>query len=201
MRNMLPVCCLVFIFSVTAVLMAVEVFAGELTFPSTEEEIFRALERNPNLGAGALGAASENDGSLFGKTQIRTRGLRAIVEDEAILERAPKAGALILFDTNSARIKAESLLLLNKYGRVFEGRLKDAVFIVAGHTDSRGTDKYNFMLSQKRAEAVRDFLLAEFEVGERRLIVKPYGEYKPIDDNSTVEGRARNRRVEFIRVQ
>lgn len=170
----------------------------ELEFPSTAEEIIKALNQKPDLGPGALQTGG-NDKSLFGKG--KTRGLGAIADDEEALEQAPKVGALILFDYNSAKIKAESLPLLQEYGKALKTALNDAVLIVAGHTDSKGSEKYNYQLSHKRAEAVRDYLMAEFAIGEKRLIVKPYGEEKPIADNETTEGRARNRRVEFIRIQ
>jgi outer membrane protein OmpA-like peptidoglycan-associated protein len=57
------------------------------------------------------------------------------------------------------------------------------------------------MLSKRRAESVRNFLLAEFQIEETRLIVSPYGEGQPLETNKTAEGRAKNRRVEFIRVE
>lgn len=173
-------------------------WAEELQFPTTQEEIIRALGQKPDEGAGAL-QSSGNDKSLFGKGN--TRGLGSIAEDEQAIAQAPKVGALILFDYNSAKIKAESLPLLREYGKALENALKDAVLVVAGHTDSNGPDDYNLSLSERRAQSVRDFLLAEFTIGEQRLLVKPYGEVKPIADNATDDGRAKNRRVEFIRIQ
>ena len=110
-------------------------------------------------------------------------------------------GALILFDYNSAAIKEESKPLLRMYGKVLQDELADTVLIVAGHTDSKGSDQYNLGLSRRRAEAVRQFFVSEYQIAENRLLIKPYGEKKPIESNATDEGRAKNRRVEFIRIQ
>lgn len=139
--------------------------------------------------------------SLFEKPKEQgTRGVGSIVDDE-MLEEAPKVAALILFDYNSAVIKAESIPLLQEYGKALRGDLKDIVLVVAGHTDSVGSDGYNLVLSERRAKSVKNFLVAGYHVDEKRLIVKPYGERKPIETNTTPEGQAQNRRVEFIRVQ
>ncbi len=67
---------------------------------------------------------------------------------------------------------------------------------VAGHTDSSGAEAYNMALSQRRAQSVVDYLVAQ-GVSAANLTAKGYGESSPIADNSTAEGRARNRRVEL----
>jgi OOP family OmpA-OmpF porin len=67
---------------------------------------------------------------------------------------------------------------------------------IAGHTDAKGTDKYNLDLGQRRAEAVR-VLLVKFGAPAVKLRVQSFGKSMPIADNSTEEGRAKNRRVEF----
>jgi len=69
---------------------------------------------------------------------------------------------------------------------------------VGGHTDSVGSDAYNLNLSHQRAEAARDYLINK-GVPASRLTAKGYGETKPIADNNTAEGRAKNRRVELKR--
>lgn len=71
---------------------------------------------------------------------------------------------------------------------------------IGGHTDSQGRETMNQTLSQARAEAVLDALLAE-EVLTSFLSAKGYGEALPIADNSTEEGRALNRRIEFKLVE
>ena len=68
--------------------------------------------------------------------------------------------------------------------------------IIAGHTDSRGDDKQNYILSKKRSTAVAEFL-EHRGVKMDRLIIQYFGEEKPIDTNDTEEGRQKNRRVEM----
>ena len=69
---------------------------------------------------------------------------------------------------------------------------------IGGHTDARGSDAYNMELSQKRAQAVLDYLLTHFpQINKDQYVAKGYGERKPVASNKTVEGMAKNRRVEF----
>ncbi len=116
-----------------------------------------------------------------------------------ILQDLPKAAALIHFDVNSARIRGDAYSLLNQYAQALKGGLADAVLVIAGHTDNTGAETYNWNLSRRRAQAVEDYLTAQ-GIPETRFIVKAYGESQPIASNATRVGRARNRRVEFIRV-
>jgi OOP family OmpA-OmpF porin len=67
--------------------------------------------------------------------------------------------------------------------------------VVEGHTDSRGADDYNLRLSQRRADAVRDYLVSQFGVNASRVQAVGYGESRPIATNDTDAGRAENRRV------
>lgn len=69
---------------------------------------------------------------------------------------------------------------------------------IAGHTDSVGSDAYNQKLSQRRAKAVRDYLIANFGMDPARLTAVGYGESKPIASNDTDAGRAENRRMEAV---
>lgn len=68
---------------------------------------------------------------------------------------------------------------------------------IQGHTDDVGTPAYNLALSQRRADAVRDYLVRK-GIAPGRLVTRGYGESQPIADNHTAEGRAKNRRVTFI---
>lgn len=101
----------------------------------------------------------------------------------------------ILFATNLAEIRPDGRKVLDAVATL----LRDCPSVrveIAGHADARGTDAYNLVLSQRRADAVRD-ALADRNVGDDRLLANGYGETQPIADNSTAEGLARNRRIEF----
>jgi OOP family OmpA-OmpF porin len=69
---------------------------------------------------------------------------------------------------------------------------------VQGHTDSRGTEKYNQALSEKRANVVKEYLVNTFGIDPSRLDARGFGESRPIADNKTDEGRQRNRRTEVV---
>ena len=101
----------------------------------------------------------------------------------------------VFFATNKARIRSKSYDLLNEVADALTRRAKIKVRI-EGHTDSRGSDKKNRNLSQRRAQAVRDYLTAA-GIAADRLVAVGMGEDVPIDTNASRAGRANNRRVEF----
>jgi len=102
----------------------------------------------------------------------------------------------VFFATAKSRILARSFPLLNEVGKVLKDRPKIHIRI-EGHTDSRGRDRYNLKLSQRRADSVRRYMENQ-GVNSSRMISVGYGETKPIASNRTRAGRAMNRRVEFF---
>jgi len=68
---------------------------------------------------------------------------------------------------------------------------------IGGHTDASGDEKANQKISEKRAQSAMKYLQDKFNIPENRLTAKGYGSTKPIADNSTQDGRSKNRRVEF----
>lgn len=74
-------------------------------------------------------------------------------------------------------------------------------FEIAGHTDDTGSEEANQVLSRERAQAVKDFLVEYYGIDPDRLVARGYGESRPVASNETEEGRARNRRVVFTRLE
>lgn len=105
----------------------------------------------------------------------------------------------ILFDVNSARIRAESYGVLKEIANVLTENASLKVRI-SGHTDSDGDDKANLELSQKRSAAVKEVLSKDFGVDPSRMSTEGLGESKPVDSNATTVGKANNRRVEFTKI-
>jgi outer membrane protein OmpA-like peptidoglycan-associated protein len=103
----------------------------------------------------------------------------------------------INFDVNKATIKPESMGTLNSIIQIMKDNA-DVKFEVGGHTDSDGDDALNMKLSQARADAVRSQLIS-MGIDAARLTAKGYGKTKPMSDNTTAEGKANNRRVEFVK--
>ncbi len=101
----------------------------------------------------------------------------------------------IKFDSGKSEINPDSYLLLDSLVEVSKKCPNDAIAI-GGHTDSSGSDSLNQKLSAARAEAVRRYLIGH-GISKDRLVSIGYGETRPIADNSTDEGRALNRRIDF----
>lgn len=112
----------------------------------------------------------------------------------------PRRGSATLqgvnFEFDSAQLTAESRPVLDEVAADLKKypRLKVEL---QGHTDSKGSDAYNLKLSDRRAQSVRDYLIAK-GVGEQQLVAKGYGETEPVAENTTDAGRAQNRRVVML---
>jgi outer membrane protein OmpA-like peptidoglycan-associated protein len=104
----------------------------------------------------------------------------------------------IYFDFASDRIKAESQPVLADIAKVLQQNPSWSLG-VEGHTDNIGGDPYNLDLARRRAAAVKQALVTQYKVDAKRLDTSGYGASRPKDTNTTLEGRARNRRVELTR--
>ena len=103
----------------------------------------------------------------------------------------------VFFETSKAIIKQESYDLLNQVAQLLIDNPHIGNITIEGHTDSRGKYKSNMKLSQDRADSVMKYLIKR-GVDASRLNAIGYGPDRPIDTNDTADGRARNRRVEFV---
>lgn len=99
------------------------------------------------------------------------------------------------FDKNSTDLKQTSFKYLSNIGKLLLGN-KNMLLIISGHTDSDASDEYNFSLSAKRAQTVRDYIV-KMGVSKSRLIIDFYGESMPIVPNDSDKNKQKNRRVEF----
>ncbi|HEY9168391.1 MAG TPA: OmpA family protein [Lutibacter sp.] len=100
----------------------------------------------------------------------------------------------ILFDTGKATFKKQAVDVLKAMTTIFK-EYPQADFVIAGHTDSVGSDRSNQLLSERRAAAVRDYLISN-GINADRLTTVGFGESKPVDTNNTAAGRQNNRRTE-----
>ncbi len=129
----------------------------------------------------------DNDGCPDKKPEIAVEKGKAIVLEG------------VNFASGSAKLTANSKKILDKVVRTLQEN-PDIEVEIRGYTDNTGSYKGNVRLSQKRAEAVRDYLIAN-GIKASRIVAKGYGPANPIADNSTPEGRAKNRRIEFYRIK
>jgi outer membrane protein OmpA-like peptidoglycan-associated protein len=102
----------------------------------------------------------------------------------------------ILFASNTAELTAESKKNLDEVAAIF-AKIPAVIVVVEGYTDNTGHSEYNKMLSEQRAKVVMEQLIAK---GVKKTQYKGCGSENPVADNSTAEGRAKNRRVSFVLV-
>lgn len=132
------------------------------------------------------------------------------------LERAIEAGKLaqgkllyeavlsndkVKFDFGKVDLGADAAAALDAFADTLKGYESQIYIEIQGHTDSSGAEDYNLELGQSRAEAVRRYLNSQHAVPLHRMSVISYGESAPLEDNSSREGRMRNRRVNLVVLQ
>jgi OOP family OmpA-OmpF porin len=180
---------------------------------SDNDGVFDGLDRCPNTPAGATvdenGCPMDSDGDGvydgLDRCPDTPRGTEVdrygcpIPEPEPVMTKRSFMFRDVNFEFDSSRI--------TEAGEVRLQAIADSLLMVAdadlrvevdGHTDSIGTEEYNMLLSLRRAEAVRDYLVENYpELTESMFVVRDFGKSQPIADNSTAEGRSQNRRVEL----
>lgn len=102
-----------------------------------------------------------------------------------------------MFKPNSAELLDEYKGKLNSAGELLK-KHENVTVTIEGHTASTGNPDFEMKLSEQRAGAVRDYLVNNFGVETSRIKVIGYGSTKPVADNSTPEGKAKNRRIEYV---
>ncbi|GAA4754650.1 OmpA family protein [Flavisolibacter ginsenosidimutans] len=158
-----------------------------LVVPDTKSEFFK-------VGFGGIG--SEEQPLIFKNVRIASGGDMNMIGKKFTESKIITHG--INFDIDKASIKPESMGTLNMIVGVLKEN-PDLKFSIEGHTDNSGTAAHNLTLSQQRAEAVKVQLIA-MGVDGSRLSTKGLGDTKPISDNNSLEGKANNRRVEFVKM-
>jgi len=153
---------------------AKEEVTAELESRTAREEKFRAAKALINPSEGELLYSPSND----------------------IILRLPG----LSFDVNKSDIQDEHVDLLEKVKQVIE-MFDYSQIIIEGHTDSRGNPSANTSLSEKRAYAVMQYLRQTMLISADRIKAIGYGAHKPVASNETVDGRAKNRRIDIIIMQ
>ncbi len=143
-----------------------------------QEEAATLAREKEDLSDRLQGALSE-----VADTQATARGMVVSLPD-------------ILFDTNEATLKTDAKIVIAKLAGILL-IMPELNLRVEGHTDSTGSAEYNQSLSEKRAASVRDFLAGQ-GINSLRMVSIGYGMTRPVGDNATSQGRAKNRRVEIV---
>ena len=150
--------------------------------------------RDAGIGAiagGGVGYYMDTQEAKLRK-QLRGSGVSVVRDGDNINLVMP---GNITFPTNQSDLKTDFYDVLDSVALVLE-EFDKTIIVVAGYTDSKGSDAYNQTLSEQRATSVADYLMAKKVVAARFEVVG-FGEKSPVADNATEEGRALNRRVEL----
>ncbi|MEC9356854.1 MAG: OmpA family protein [Pseudomonadota bacterium] len=169
---------------------------------SDGDGVLDRVDQCPNTPAGvrvdSRGCPLDSDGDKVPDYMDRCPntpvGLR-VDSTGCVIEKQTIVLQNVNFEFDSAQLTASAKESLLKVARGLSDQTSMKVEI-AGHTDSKGSDAYNMKLSDRRAAAVREFLISQ-GVSSSQLSSRGYGEEDPVADNSTETGRAQNRRVEF----
>jgi outer membrane protein OmpA-like peptidoglycan-associated protein len=135
--------------------------------------------------------------SIVGTVQGLQKALRELNAQETSLEVRVELPADVLFDFDKADIRPDAEAALSKVALVIRSYPTSRVRL-EGHTDSKGDDRYNQKLSERRAQSVRDWLVQKGKIDAARLIPLGFGETKPVATNDTDEGRQKNRRLDVV---
>ncbi len=152
--------------------------------------------RNAAVGCGLIGmgiGAYMDAQEKKLRDELAGSGIRVVREGDNIRLVMPNS---ITFGVDSSNVSSGIFPTLNSVAKVLN-EFEESVLLVAGHTDSSGSESYNQQLSVKRAQGVADYLSSR-EVARQRLRVTGFGESAPIASNSTKDGQAQNRRVELL---
>ena len=147
---------------------------------------------------GRLGQYEGRLGQLDAKTDKALNALSNLrLERRFVIDM--KEGANFAF--NSANLPAQAQKEIDGFLSDLKGDAAasdSTVFLVAGHTDNVGSEEFNYELGKKRAEAVSRYLITQKKMDPLKVVAVSYGESAPLQDNSSSQGRAKNRRVEIL---
>ncbi|MBT9566811.1 MAG: OmpA family protein [Thiobacillus sp.] len=174
---------------------------------SDKDGVPDAMDKCPNTPAGQKvgsdGCEIDGDGDGVVDSQDKCPTVFAKTADGCPAPVVAAPAKLVLegvnFDNDQATLRADATAILDQAADSLK-QWGDIKVEVAGHTDDRGSDDYNRALSQRRADAVRTYLIGK-GIAADRLMAKGYGESTPVADNETDAGRHKNRRVELSPVK
>jgi outer membrane protein OmpA-like peptidoglycan-associated protein len=176
----------------------------------SEDQIIKALTpqkapltRGLSIGSQSDQAPNPAEAKLINSVRGRaTRSLSSAEREEiaTIAKDKPNIDLTITFDYNSADINAKSLSEVQKLGRALTNPdLKGSTFLLAGHTDAAGGDSYNQELSERRADAIKRYLVDNYHIAVSDLVTVGYGKSKLKDPNQPLSEV--NRRVQVVNME
>ena len=175
--------------------------------PQSPDQIIRALKppvrATRSLTTSPADATRNAEDARFVDT-LRKRATRSLTTEErdkitAIAQKRPSIDLEINFEYNSDRISPKAMPQVSALGQALASAdLKGGTFIVAGHTDGKGGESFNQGLSERRADAVKRFLMEKYKIDDGRLVTVGYGKTQLKDPSNPTA--AENRRVQVVNV-
>jgi outer membrane protein OmpA-like peptidoglycan-associated protein len=188
----------------------VQTFVNEKIFPvdkrvsETQANLTKTNDRVTNVEGQVQTMASQIAALDSRLNQTNAKADRALEN----LQQLKIDRKLVLDMKDGAFFTSNSTVLTSRAKKEIDSFLSDVVgqaagtgnllFVVTGHTDNTGTEKYNYELARIRADNTAVYLSAQKKVDPGQLVVMSYGETVPVGDNRTEAGRAKNRRVEIL---
>ena len=180
-----------------------KVDAPGCTLDNDKDGVVNEEDKCPDVaGILAFSGCPDTDGDGVADNEDRCPSVKGTIENKGCpeipkvdIQRITLIASKIYFETGSAKLKLISNSQLDDLADILK-RSEAVNLTIEGHTDDVGDDNYNMQLSQKRTESVKEYLISK-GVAESRLTAIGYGETKPIADNKTTAGKAKNRRVEL----
>lgn len=158
-------------------------------------DVPRAFDKGKTLNSFILARYDSKDDRLFYVTNFKFLGSEEDIRSKLLNEGTYSTNA-ILFNTGSAELKQESLPIIQSVAEVLKEN-NTLTIKITGHTDSDGNASSNLKLSKERAQSVKNTLVNQNGISASRIITDGKGDTEPVASNSTAEGKAQNRRVEF----
>jgi peptidoglycan-associated lipoprotein len=177
--------------------VAGRVSQSETRIGQTESQI-TGLGGRVGAVEGKLGEFEGRLGEVDAKTEKALSGLANLrLERRAVIDM--KDGANFAF--NSANLPIQARKEIDGFLGDLKGDpggMEGIIFLVAGHTDATGSEDYNYELGKRRADAVSRYLITQKKMDPLRVVTVSYGKTAPVAENTTAQGRAKNRRVEIL---
>jgi outer membrane protein OmpA-like peptidoglycan-associated protein len=157
------------------------------------------LESRLTADEGKIGTIEGNVSKADAKAEKALAGFGNLkLERKLVITDTNKESASFAF--RSSKLTEKSMKEIDSFlGNIKSDVMNSStvVFLVAGHTDDKGTQDINYQLGKSRADAVAQYLITEKKIDPMHVVTVSYGESAPVADNKTKDGRAQNRRVEI----
>ncbi len=184
----------------TLIGVAVDEFGCELD--TDQDDVFDRLDQCPDSPVGAVvnvfgcEGDADGDGVLDSKDACPNTPEGATVNEQGCVPMSIVISNII-FNSAKHDIRPDQAEILHQDAAALSDLKAGEVILITGHTDALGDTEMNKRLSWRRANSAKDFIVTEFEISPERVYISGKGEMEPIADNTTVQGRQENRRIQF----